>query len=98
MTEQGSLMVAGKARWLLEGGMDELDEGERALLLALASLEVDIGRTITEEEREALDKIAARSGVDGEEIARAVKHMVEADANKNRRLDWSALKGRFRRD
>jgi hypothetical protein len=95
--EQDTLMVAGKARWLLEGGIDELEDGERALLLALASLEADTGRTVTDEERKALDQIAARAGVDGEEIAQAVKHMVEAKATKNRRLDWSALKGRLRR-
>jgi predicted nucleotidyltransferase len=99
MTEQDTLMVAGKARWLLEGGADELDDGERALLLALASLEIDTGRTVTAEEREALDRIAARSEVDGDEIARAVKHMIEAEAKKDHRLlDWSVLKKRFRRD
>jgi hypothetical protein len=97
MTEQDTLMVAGKARWLLEGGIDELDDGERALLLALASLDADTGRPVTQEERKVLDQIAARSGADGEEITQAVKHMVEAKAKRNRRLDWSALAKRFRR-
>jgi hypothetical protein len=96
MTKQDTLMVAGKARWLLEGGIDELDEGERALLLAMASLDADTGRLVTAEEREAIDQIIARAGVGGEEIAQAVKHMVEAKAHKNRRLDWSALKRRLR--
>lgn len=97
MTEQDTLMVAGKARWLLEGGIDELDDGERALLLALASLDADTGRTVTQEERQVLDQIAARSGADGDDITQAVKHMVEAKAKRNRRLDWSALAKRFRR-
>ena len=97
MTDQESLMVAGKARWLLEGGIEKLDEEERALLLALVSLEADTGRTLTDEEKDALDAIVARTGVDGEDITRAVKHMVEAEANKNRRLDWSALTSRLRR-
>jgi hypothetical protein len=97
MTEQDTLMVAGKARWLLEGGLDELDEGERALLLALANLEADTGRTVTQEEREALDRIAERSEKDADDIAQAIRHMVEAKATKNRRLDWSALKRRIQR-
>jgi hypothetical protein len=97
MAEQDTLMVAGKAQWLLEGGIDELDDGERALLLALAKLDADTGRTVTEEERQALEQIAARSGTDAEEISRAIKHMVEAKAENNRLLDWSALKKRLRR-
>ena len=97
MTGQDSLMVSGKARWLLEGGIDELDEGERALLLALANLEAGTGRTVTSEEREALDRIAERSGRDAEEISRAIKHMVEAETKKTSLLDWSALKRRLRR-
>lgn len=97
MTGQDSLMVSGKARWLLEGGIDELDEGERALLLALANLEEGTGRTITSEEREALDRIAERSGRDAEDISRAIKHMVEAETKKPSLLDWSALKRRLQR-
>ena len=97
MAKQDTLMVAGKARWLLEGGIDELSEGERALLLALARLEADTGREVTEEEKKVLDEIIERSGSDGDDIARAVKHMVEAKATSNRRLDWSALTRRIRR-
>jgi hypothetical protein len=97
MTDEEKLMVEGKARWLLEGGVDELDDEERALLLALVSLEADTGRQLTEEEKQALEKIVERSGVDGEEISRAVKHMVEAKPKKDSGLDWSALKNKFRR-
>ena len=97
MTERDSLMASGKARWLLDGGIDELDDGERALLLALASLEEGTGRTITPEEREALDRIAERSGKDADDISQAIKHMVEAKAKKPSLLDWSALKRRIQR-
>jgi hypothetical protein len=90
-------MAAGKARWLLEGGIDKLDEEERALLLALVSLEADTGHTLTDEEKEALDQIVARTGVDGAEIASAVRQMVEAETKKEHHLDWSALKARLRR-
>jgi hypothetical protein len=98
MTDQETIMAAGKARWLLEGGVEELDEEERALLLALVSLEAGTGRQLTEEEKDALERISARSGADGDEIARAVKHMVEAKAKTGRLLDWSALKNRLKRD
>jgi hypothetical protein len=98
MAQKDTLMVAGKARWLLDGGIDELDDDERSLLLALASLEVDTGRIITDEEREALDQLIARSGADADNIAQAVKHMVGAKTKKgSQKLDWSALKRRFQR-
>jgi len=98
MTERDTLMVAGKARWLLEGGVDELDDEERALLLALASLEAGTGRSITDEERAAIDQMVARAGADGDEITRAVKHMVEAKPKTNRALDWSELKKRIKHE
>jgi len=97
MTDEERVMVEGKARWLLEGGIDRLDDEERALLLALVSLAADTGRSLTEEEQKALDQMIARTGMDGEEITQAVRHMVEAKAETNRKLDWSALKNRLRR-
>lgn len=97
MTDQDNLMLEGKARWLLEGGIDKLDEDERALLLALVSLEVGTGRTPTADEQAALDKIMERTGMDGEEITRAVKQMVEAKPDKPKKLDWSDLKRRLKR-
>jgi hypothetical protein len=98
MTDEDTVMAAGKARWLLEGGAERLDEEERALLLALVSLEADTGRALTDEERKALDQIVERAGVDGEEITAAVKHMVEAEIKKDTGLDWSDLKKRLRRE
>lgn len=97
MTDEDNLMGKGKARWLLEGGIDKLDDGERALLLALVTLEADTGRTLTDEEQKALDQIVARTGMDGEAIDRAVKQMVEARPKKDPQLDWSDLKKRLRR-
>jgi hypothetical protein len=97
MTDEETLMAEGRAQWLLDGGIDELDDDQRALLLALVSLEADTGRELTDEERAALNKIVERTGVDGEQITRAVKHMIEAKPRKRRRLDWSALKARLKR-
>jgi hypothetical protein len=94
MTDEERIMAEGKAQWLLEGGIEQLTEEERALLLALVSLEADTGRQLSEQEQEALDEIVARSGTDGEKITRAVRHMVEAEPKKGKGLDWSELKGR----
>lgn len=99
MTDRETLMIAGKARWLLEGGAQELSDDERVLLLALAQLELDSGRQITDEEREALDRIAASvKGVDAHEITKAIDQMVTAKPKAERKLDWSELKGRIKRD
>lgn len=97
MSDEDSVMVEGKARWLLDGGIDELEDDERALLLALVSLDADTGRTLSDEEQQALDQIIARTAMDGEEISRAVKQMVEAKPKKASRLDWSDLKRRLKR-
>jgi hypothetical protein len=97
MTDKDPVIVEGKARWLLEGGIDELDAEERALLLAMVSLEAGTGRELTDEEQKVLDQIMARSGVEGEGITRAVKQMVEAKPKKDPNLDWSDLKKRLKR-
>ena len=97
MTDEENLMSAGKARWLLEGGLEKLSDEERALLLAMVSLDADTGRTLTDEEKQALDALVARAGGDGAEISRAIKHMVQAKPKKRSDLDWSDLKKRLRR-
>lgn len=98
MTDKETLMIAGKARWLLEGGAQELSDEERVLLLALAQLEVDSGRQVTEEERAALKRIAASvQSVDAQEISKAIDQMVTAEPKAGRELDWSDLKKRIKR-
>lgn len=87
MAEKKSLFVSGKAKWLLENAR-KLTPDQRALLLAMADLEVQAGRPITTEERAALDELAAQSeGYDPDEIAQAMKHMVEAKP-KRKVVDW----------
>jgi hypothetical protein len=92
MTKEDSVMVKGKARWLLDGGIDDLGADELAILLAMLSLDVGTGRKLTDEEQKLFDQILARSGVGGEEISRAVKQVIEAKPKKNQQLDWSDLK------
>jgi hypothetical protein len=83
-----TLFSPGKARWLLEH-VDKLDEGERALLLAIAELSKDTGREPTEEERAALEKLATEAqGFDPVEIQAAVQKMVEGEAKRKPLIDW----------
>jgi len=79
----------GKARWLLEN-VEKLDESERALLLAMAELAKDEGQALTEEERAALDKLAAETHeFNPSEIQRAVHKMVESETKHESNQDWS---------
>ena len=88
MTRKETLFSPGKARWLLEH-VDKLDEGQRALLLAIAELSKDTGRELKEEERAALEKLAAEmQGFDPVEIQAAVQKMVEGEAKHKPGIDW----------
>ena len=83
-----TLFSPGKARWLLEH-VDKLDEGERALLLAIAELSKDTGIELTDEERAALEKLAAETqGFDPVEIQSAVQKMVEEEAKHKPIMNW----------
>ncbi len=85
-----TLFAAGKARWLLDN-VDKLDEDQRALLLALAELGKDTGRDLTEDEKAALDKLAAETqGFDASEIQSAVQKMVKAKTKRETGLEWPA--------
>jgi len=87
MDKQESLFVAGKAKWLLENAR-KLTPDQRALLLAMANLDVQVGRVITPDDRAALDALAAQvEGYDPAEIERAAKHMVEAKPT-HQAVDW----------
>ena len=95
---ESTLFSAGKARWLLEN-VGKLDEGQRALLLAIAELDKDTGRELTDEERAALDKLAAETqGFNPVEIQTAVRKMVKGKAKRKPIKDWpSSIVRRFKR-
>ena len=95
---ESTLFSAGKARWLLEN-VGKLDEGQRALLLAIAELDKDTGRELTDEERAALDKLAAETqGFNPVEIQTAVHKMVKGKAKRKPIKDWpSSIVRRFKR-
>lgn len=84
----------GKAEWLLKHA-DQLNEDERALLLAITELEKETGRKLTDEERAALEKLsAASSGFDAASIRDAVQKMVESSTRKPKIEDWPSDLGR----
>jgi hypothetical protein len=94
--KHASLFSPGKARWLLEN-VEKLDEGDRALLLAIAELSKDTGRELSEEERAALDKLAAEThGFDPVEIRDAVQRMVEGKTTHKADQDWLAVSQRLK--
>lgn len=85
---ESTVFSAGKARWLLDN-VHELDEGQRALLLATAELDKDTGRDLTAEERAALEKLAAETrGFSPVEIQAAVEKMVTGKAKRQPITEW----------
>ena len=86
--------ASGKARWLIQH-IDELGEDERALLLAMVELDKDVGRELTDEERAALDKLAAEMrGFDPAGIQAAVQKMVEGETKRQPVQGWPTGLGR----
>ena len=94
---ESSVLSPEGIRGLLEGGADNLTEDERALLLALISVETEAGTDLGEEERAAVDKLKAQmEGYDTEELAQAMKHLVTAKPREEgRKLEWPGLKQRL---
>ena len=86
--------AGGKARWLIQH-IDELDEDQRALLLAMVELDQEVGRTLTDEERAALEKLAAEThDFSAVEIQDAVQKMVEGEAKRQPVQGWPTGLGR----
>jgi hypothetical protein len=85
--DEEPIFVAGKAKWLLDNAQ-KLTVEQRALLLAMADLDVASGHKLTTEERAALDQVSANiDGYDPKEIEEAVRHMVKAKS-KRKVVDW----------
>jgi Uri superfamily endonuclease len=87
----------GKARWLLEH-IDQLDDDQRALLLAITELDKDMGRKLTEEERAAVEKLAAETqGFSPVEIQDAVQKMVEGKTTHKNDHNWTDVSRRLKK-
>ncbi len=83
----------GIRRLLSEGGGQDLNDDERALLLAMVGADTATGRELTEEEHAALNTLKAQVGdYDASELAQAVQRMVTSKPRESRKLKWPKLK------
>ena len=83
----------GIRRLLAEGGGEELNDDERALLLAMVGADTEIGIELSEEERAALDKLRGQvEGYDADELAQAVRQMVTSKSRDSRKIKWPKVK------
>jgi hypothetical protein len=88
-----ALFNPGKARWVQDKGEKELDEGQKALLLALTQLEADLGRKLSDDEKKAVDALTNQlEEFDIEVIKTAVRQMVTKPADPNRQIEWPDIK------
>ena len=91
--KQDTVFNPGKAQWLQKKGKSALDDGQKALLLALTQLEADLGRELTEDETTALEALSEQlKGFDPEEIKAAVSQMVHKPADPDRQVEWPDIK------
>jgi hypothetical protein len=90
--EQGRSVFRPEGAEQLQG--ENLDDDQRALLLALAGVEAERGSG-TAADQDALEELAAQiEGYDTAELQAAIHHLVNAKAKAERKMDWSELKRR----
>ncbi len=83
----------GVSRLLAEGGGENLNDDERALILALIGIATETGSELTEKEQAAMDKIKAQvEGYDPDELTQAVQRMVTSRPRESRKLKWPKMK------
>ena len=88
----------GIRRLLAEGGGEDLNDDERALLVALVEADTETGRVLSEKELAALEKLKSQvEGYDAEAVIQAVRHMVTGQAREGERLEWPELKQQRRK-
>lgn len=86
----------GQADWVKDKAADHLDEDQRALLLALAQLEAEIGRDLSAEERSAMASLGQQlEGFDPSDLQKAIHQMVNQPADPDRQTSWTELKKRL---
>ncbi|TFG70829.1 MAG: hypothetical protein E4H27_05545 [Anaerolineales bacterium] len=97
MTQQNedkdSVFNPGKAHWLQVKGGKQLDEGQKALLLAITQLDANLGRELSDEEKQTLDSLADQlKDYDIAFIKTAVRQMVNKPADPDRQTSWPDIK------
>lgn len=95
-TSVDTVFNPGQADWVKAEATGQLDEDQRALLLALAQLESEIGRDLSDDERSAIASLSDQlQGFDPSEIQHAIHQMVNRPADPDRQTSWSELKKRL---
>lgn len=90
--EEKPVFRPGGARRLLHSSGEDMTEDERALLLALAGVDAQAGKSLEEEDHAALDKLKTQvQGYDADALTQAVTQMVTAKPRDGRKLEWPKL-------
>jgi hypothetical protein len=83
----------GVRRLLEAGGGEDLNDDERALLLALVGAERAAGRELSGDEMAALEKLRSQvEGYDIDELTQAITHMVGSESRESRKMKWPDVK------
>jgi hypothetical protein len=80
MAKRGDrLFAADKIEWMLSGGLETMDPGERQMLLVMAETKIQDGYKPSAEEKRVVDKLRALAGdeYDARDIRKKVKTMVK---------------------
>jgi hypothetical protein len=73
------LFAPDKVTWLLEGGLETMDAGERQIMLVLAETKLQDGYKPSGEEKQVIEKLRELAGddYDARDIRRKVRTMVK---------------------
>lgn len=82
---QTYLFVPEKIEWMLNGGLAEMDPGERQLLLVMAETRLQEGYKPTKQEKQVIDLLRALADgdYDAQDISEKVKMMVKGSTKKD---------------
>lgn len=91
--EQDTVFNPGQADRVQRKAVKDLDEDQRALLLAMVQLAAQTGHKLPPGELSAIETLAGQlDGFDALEIQKAIAKMVNQPADPKRRTSWSELK------
>ena len=88
--EAKTLFSPERTTWLLDGGLESLEPGERQLLLVMAETEMQEGLRPNRQEKQVVDKLRALAGDDYD--ARDIKRKVRIMVKGRSKPDTSPLK------
>jgi hypothetical protein len=76
---------------------EELSEDQRALLVAVLSVDAESEKGLEAGRRATLDELKEQvNEYDAEELTRAAKHIVTAESQEGRKVEWPELRQRRR--